>query len=102
MSTTLNATFETRRDAEMTVERLVQEHGIERSDIFVTAEGPENTAGQQPAGSDTQAANPSPAPRRDAALNGRICVSVDIEDEARAAEVRAAYAEFAAEDVSQA
>lgn len=29
---TLRGRFETRRDAEMTVERLVQEHGIERTE----------------------------------------------------------------------
>lgn len=101
MSATLNAGFDTRRDAEMAVERLVQEHGIERSDIFIAAEGPDNTAGQRPAGSDTEAAAPSPATRDDPALNGRISVSVDIEDEARAAEVRAAFAEFAGKDVSE-
>ncbi len=101
MSTTLTASFETRREAEMTVERLVQEQGIERTDIFISAEGDENTAGEEPAGSDAQAAAPSPESRDDAALNGRISVSVDIQDEDRAAGVRAAFAEFEAGRVSQ-
>jgi hypothetical protein len=101
MSTTLKASFETRREAEMAVERLVQEQGIERSDIFITAKGDENTAGEAPAGSDLEAGGPSAAPRGDAALHGPISVSVDLQDDDRAAEVRAAFAEFDAEDVSQ-
>ena len=102
MSTTLNATFETRREAEMTVERLVQEHGLERTDIFVAAAGSENTAGEEEAGSDTDAGDPSPEARDDAPLNGAVTVSVDIEDDAKAAKVREAFAEFQAADVSEA
>ena len=99
MSTTLEATFETRREAEMTIERLVQEYGIERTDIFVTTEGADNSAGEAEAGSDTEAGTPSPPDRDDAALNGRISVSVDIADDARADGVRSAFAEFGAQDV---
>jgi hypothetical protein len=98
---TLTARFETRREAEMAVERLVQEQGVERSDIFISAEGDENTAGEEQAGSDSQAGEPSPERRDDAALNGRILVSVDIEDDDRAAVVRAAFKEFDARDVAQ-
>ncbi|EIZ78813.1 hypothetical protein WSK_2861 [Novosphingobium sp. Rr 2-17] len=94
MSTTLNASFTTRRDAEMTVERLVQEYAIERTDIFVSAQGDDNTAGDHPAGSDTPAATPGTDGRDDAALNGRIVVSVDVRDEAAAADIRTAFAEF--------
>ncbi len=100
MGTTLKASFETRREAEMTIERLVQEFGIERTDIFVAAEGSENSAGEQKAGSDTEAGSPSPDDRDDASLKGRITVSVDIDDDDHAAEVRSAFAEFGAEDVA--
>lgn len=100
MSTTLNATFETRRDSEMAIERLVQEYGIERTDIFVTAAGADNSVGDRQAGSDGAAATPSPEPRDDAALNGGIAVSVDIEDDALAGRVRDAFAEFGAAAVS--
>ena len=99
MSTTLKASFETRREAEMTIERLVQEYGIERTDIFVTTEGDENSAGEEQAGSDTEAGGPSPEDRDDAPLTGRISLSVDIEDDDRASEVRSAFEEFGAEDV---
>ena len=101
MSTTLEARFETRREAEMAIERLVQELGVERADIFVAASGDENTAGEAPAGADARAGAPSPEGRDDAALNGAITVSVDLQDDARAAAVRAAFAEFAALGVSE-
>lgn len=101
MGTTLNATFETRREAEMTVERLVQEHGIERTDIFVGAASNKNTAGEERAGSDNHAGEPSPKARDDAPLNGAVSVSVDIADDDKAAKVRDAFTEFQAADVSE-
>ncbi|UUL82354.1 hypothetical protein [Sphingomonas qomolangmaensis] len=101
MAITLTASFDTRREAEMTIERLVQEHGLDRTDIFVAAEGDENSAGEEAAGSDTEAADPTPEHRDDAALHGRIQVSVDIEDSDKADIVRAAFAEFDAEAVSE-
>lgn len=101
MGTTLNATFETRREAEMAVERLVQEHGIERTDIFIAAAGAENTTGEEQAGADTDAGEPSPATRDDSPLNGAVTVSVDIEDDAKLAKVHAAFGEFAAADVTK-
>jgi hypothetical protein len=36
---TVTANFDTRRDAETAVEHLVQEHGVNRSDIFIRAAG---------------------------------------------------------------
>ncbi|MFS0738770.1 hypothetical protein ABC347_17120 [Sphingomonas sp. 1P06PA] len=101
MGKTLNASFETRREAEMTVERLVQEHEIDRADIFIAAAGDENTAGELQVASDTEAGEPSPASRDDAPLNGQVTVSVDIEDEAKVAKVREAFGEFEAADVSE-
>lgn len=102
MGMTLHAAFETRREAEMTVERLVQEHGLDRTTIFVAAAGDENTAGEELAGSETNAGEPSPEDRDDSPLEGAVMVSVDIEDEAKAAKVREAFAEFEAADVSEA
>lgn len=102
MGTTLTAQFETRREAEMTIERLVQEHGIERTDIFVAAAGQENTAGEETAGSDAKAGEASVEERYDAALNGAIEVSVDLEDDAKARLIREAFAEFSAHDVEEA
>ena len=51
---TITATFNTRRQADLAVEHLVQEHGIERTNIFVVAEGPENSAGNSVGGVDAE------------------------------------------------
>lgn len=99
MGTTLNASFETRRDAEMTVERLVQEHGIDRADVFIAAAGDANTAGVDQAGADADAGAPTPESRDDAPLNGAVTVSVAVADAAQGDKVRAAFSEFAAADV---
>jgi hypothetical protein len=85
----------------MTVERLVQEHGLDRTDIFIAAIGDRNTAGKRPAGSDTSAGVPSPETRSDAPLDGAVAVSVDIEDEAVVAKVRETFGEFEAAGVSE-
>ena len=101
MSTSLSAKFDTRREAEMTVERLVQQFKIERTDVFIAAEGDDNTVGVEEAGSDTEAGGPSPEDRDDAQLAGRVIVSVDIEDDGLADEVRSAFAEFDATEVEE-
>lgn len=94
MATTLTATFDTRREAEMTVERLVQEHGIERSDIFIATDSDENSAGTAEAGSDSEAGAPSPPTRDDAPLNGAVTVAVDLESDEAAEKVKDAFVEF--------
>ncbi|MDU0343715.1 hypothetical protein [Bosea rubneri] len=94
MATTLRGLFDTRRDAEMTVERLVQEHGIDRADILIAAAGPSNTAGERVAGADAKAGELSSATRSDAKLDGPIEVAVDIEDANKAASVRESITEF--------
>lgn len=101
MKTTLSGKFETRREAEMAVERLVQEHKIERTDIFILADGKENSAGEEQAGSDADAGEPSPEFRDDAPLHGTITVSVDIDDDVLVDQVRAAFAEFDASEIEE-
>ncbi|TZG25738.1 hypothetical protein [Sphingomonas montanisoli] len=101
MSRSLTATFATRRDAEMTVERLVQEFGIERTDIFVAAEGDANTAGTAAAGSDAAGAEAGSEERADGAHDGGVTVSVDINDEGLTDRVGAAFAEFEAAEVER-
>lgn len=93
MSQTLKTTFATRREAELAIEHLVQEHGIERTDIFVAPEGEANSAGEAISGSDLEAAAPSEDARTDGALNGRIEVSVDIQDDALASVVKDVFRE---------
>ena len=83
MAQTLTGTFETRRDAEMTVEQLVQVLGIDRASVFVASAEPENTAGTVKAGSDT--VDGAPDPDAKPALEGRIEVSVELDDAQAAA-----------------
>lgn len=99
MSILLSATFDTRREAEMTVERLVQEFDLDRAAIFVAPEGDDNSAGDEQAGSDGNAGAPSPEARDDAALRGGIAVTVEVADDATADKVRDAFGEFDAAGV---
>ncbi len=98
----LTAKFDTRREAEMTVERLVQQFEIDRAKIVIAADGDENTAGVAEDGSDNKAGEPSPEARDDAELNGKVVVTVDVADDSAASEVREAFNEFdASEQVAQ-
>ncbi len=99
MTVLLSATFDTRRDAEMTVERLVQQFELDRAAVFITTEGDRNSVGEEPAGSDTEAGAPSADDRGDAPLNGAIVVTVEVADEETAEAVRDAFGEFEAAGV---
>lgn len=94
---TLSGTFATRREAEMTVERLVQEFGVDRANVQITPEGGTNSAGEKRAGSDNGADQPGQEDRDDAALTGGIVVTADVAD-GQADEARSAFAEFGAEN----
>ncbi|MBF7015501.1 hypothetical protein QUC32_27815 (plasmid) [Novosphingobium resinovorum] len=93
MNTTIERTFNSRRDAELAIERLVQEYGFERIDMFVSSSGDQNSAGDAPSGGDT-ATHLEPA-RNDAPLSERISVSVDVNDDVRAAIVTRVFDEIA-------
>ena len=87
MGKTITGTFPTRREAEIAVEHLVQQYGLERTDIFVEPASSENSAGERPSGGDAKSGHPASRPDADAELNGRLLVSVDInEDETEAVE----------------
>jgi len=100
MTQTLSGQFETRREAEMAVERLVQGHGIERDAIVVAAAGEENTAGEDLAGADAKRGNDGEEPRSDGALTGAVLVAVEVADDGQAAAIREAFTEFKAADVA--
>lgn len=55
MSTTIKALFPGRREVELAVEHLVQEYGVERTDIFIEPAGSKNSAGDEPAGRTSRA-----------------------------------------------
>ena len=99
MSILLTATFGTRREAEMTVERLVQEFDLDRAAVTISTEDDANSAGEAPAGSDNPSARDGDDGRGDAALEGAIVVTAEVADEAAAEKVRSAFGEFDAEGV---
>lgn len=92
----LTGRFDTRRGAEMTVERLVQEYGIDRDDISVMPEGESNSAGVERAGAD-EASVLSEEPRDDAAQEGQLIVVVQNVDDEQAAKVTSTFAEFSSD-----
>lgn len=99
MGTTTAGFFKTRRDAEWAVERLVQEHKIARTDIFIEPEGDANTAGTVASGADAESGHPGVEKEGAPKLAGRIKVSVDL-NSGGADVVRAAFAEFGGQDIS--
>lgn len=94
MSQTIERRFATRAEAENAIELLVQQHGLERSDIFVAADGPDNSAGEAISGGDASAPLEE---RDDAALYSPVLVSIDVNDDAKVAFVERALAEAGAE-----
>jgi BioD-like phosphotransacetylase family protein len=99
MPTTLIARFATRRDAEMTIEQLVQTLGIDRTMVFVAAAEAANSAGVEPDGSDLVEGQPDPD--ANPALEGLIEVSVDLEDEDTVDAAEAVFRDHGAEEVDR-
>jgi hypothetical protein len=97
MSSTLTASFTTRREAELVVERLVQEFGLDRKAIAVEADGDESTVGETTSGGDAPSAGPGVEGRDDAPLEGRVRVSVSPEAGGDIEAVRSAFVEFGGE-----
>lgn len=77
MERTIVAYFDNRREAELAVEHLIQERGIERADIFLQAQGQANTAGVKAAGADIESGHPGVAKGGSPKLDGEIELSVD-------------------------
>jgi len=86
VANTIKALFPSRREVELAVEHLVQEYGIERTDIFVEPAGDANSAGDSPTGADIENGHESGvADPTGAAYEGQLIVSVDMnEDEGEA------------------
>jgi hypothetical protein len=77
MPRTITGEFATRREAELAVEHLVQEHGIDRAAVQIAAVGEENSAGVVPSGADRDARTGDPEA---SATHGRIRVSATVDD----------------------
>ena len=74
--TIATARFETRREAEMAIERLVQTHDFDRGAIEVVAVGTQNSAGTEIAGADAKRGEAAAPANDDAPLNGLVEVRV--------------------------
>jgi hypothetical protein len=90
--------FATRREAELAVEHLVQEHGIPRSGVSVHAAGPANTAGSRISGTDIESGHPGMDKDGKPELLGLIEVAVDC-DRAKASVVEAALKDAGAKQL---
>ena len=90
---TITGLFQTRREAELAVEHMVQDYGLDRSRVEVRAAGEENTSGTKASGadaairhrgSDTPGDIVLPEGEReahaDSARNGGILVSAEVEE----------------------
>lgn len=96
---TINATFETRREAELAIEHLVQEHGIDRDDVEVGAEGAQNSVGVEASGSDNETEFED-GMADEAALNGRISLSVTVDSEEIAESVQEVLEEYGGDEIA--
>jgi hypothetical protein len=79
MSQTITGLFESRREAEIAVERLVQEHGIDRKQIQALAAGNDNTSGTSLSGAD--AAHAEEGEDVAAKQAGQIAVTVTVTED---------------------
>ncbi|QDL96928.1 hypothetical protein FLL57_06260 [Rhodopseudomonas palustris] len=89
MQSKITGQFSTRREAELAVERLVQEFGVERSAVSVQPRGAANSAGTRLAGADVESGHPGLEKHGEAELNDVIEVVIDC-SHADAAKVEAA------------
>ena len=81
MTVTLRATMPDRRTVELAIEHLVQDHGLDRDAIAIEPVGAENTVGERVSGADADSGYPGlPADPDEAAVNGAIYVTVDVDD----------------------
>ena len=76
MDRTVFGYFDNRRDAELALEHLVQERGIQRTSVSLRAAGEANTAGVEAAGADVESGHPGVAKHGSPKLAGEIELSV--------------------------
>jgi hypothetical protein len=74
----LSAVFSTREQADLAVERLVQEHRVDRTFIYVEPLGDRNSAGTQISGGDHASGEAGSQDRSDGSLHGAIQVTVPL------------------------
>jgi hypothetical protein len=76
----LAAIYNTREKADLATEHLVQQHGVDRSTIFLESVGEQNTSGGAISGGDAASGAAGSHDRSDAPLNGTIRLTVGSTD----------------------
>ena len=99
MSRTIAAAFETRRNAEMAVEHLAQEHGIDPGAIAIVPVAAQNSAGTEVDGSDRENSGDKAGSKPHPALAGKLMVRVDV-DEGLADKVLTSFATYGGQQLS--
>lgn len=96
---TISGAFATREAADRAIEHLVQELGLDRTDIFVEPQSEDNSAGTSRSGSDAaqylQEGSVFPP-----ALEGSILVSADVEGQ-KLDDVEAKLRDLGASDIQR-
>lgn len=80
MPKTISAEFKSRRDAEMAVEHIVQDHGLDRNAVDIGPASKENTAGTEAARADVEDGHIKSGTEGEPALAGKVKVSVQVDD----------------------
>lgn len=93
MLKTISAEFKSRRDAEMAIEQIVQDPGLDRNAVKVGPASNQNTAGTEAARADVEDRHLKSGTEGEPALAGKIKVSVQV-DEAIAEKVVSAFETF--------
>ena len=96
----ITAVFRSRADADLAIEHLAQEYGIDPAFIYVEPVADENSAGTVPSGGDRAALGPSHADRPDAPLHGAIQLTVSFARNDQYV-LRSALKEYGALDIEQ-
>ncbi|WP_076072161.1 hypothetical protein [Sphingomonas montana] len=78
MSSTIVGTFDTRRAADIAVEHLVQEYGLDRAAILVAPVADENSVGTKAAGADVESGHTGVDTDAAPALAGALTVTVEM------------------------
>ena len=76
MAYSVCGSFATRREAELAVEHLVQDHHLNRKSVTIQPAGAQNTAGKEAAGADVESGHPGLEKHGDPKLGGAIEVRV--------------------------
>lgn len=76
----LSADFKSRRDAEMAIEHIVQEHRLDRNAVEVGPASVENTAGTEAARADVEDGHLKPGTEGEPVLAGKVRVFVSVNE----------------------